>query len=377
VGTDDHGNARGRPHSLTTLSPIRPDRLFELRRRLWFVAYIPGVGRPLLELGTVQYARWLIISELPAPDGSGRKWRLNWSYLLFDASYDGTKQQYLRTFADILPLRLTKLFGTCFGFNANVEEAPGSDVRVIPAAAFARFVDANRLEVEDHHFWYARPDSVATIRQAMAIERVTRRSDRRRGRTLGRAQSEVQTLALGPPGTRPTFTEATFGPWSRRVRRATAVNPLVVAAPLEDGAWELIDHLCLEPLPKTHFARIVRLPATMQQHLGHLNPDRLERDYLLFSSDYDGTLDDYITALREGDAPICQFFRWCVKFPGVDDPFEFRDWVRAHELKVQYYVAGVPPRPVKEVGELVEDRALIARFALGGAAGLADDDDEP
>jgi hypothetical protein len=372
VASDEHRDRRGQPRSLTTLSPIRPERVAELRRRLRFVAYAPGVGRPLLELGTVQYAHWLIVSELPAPDGSGRPWRLNWRYLLFDATYDGSQEQYLRTFADVLPLRLTKLFGTCFGFQANVEEAPGSDRYVVPAAAFARFVDANQLEMEERHFSYARADSVATVRQALAIERVTRRCDRRRHRSLGRTQSEVQALALGPPATRPTLAEATFGPWLRRLRPAKAVNPLLLAAPLKHGAWARLEHTPLGRVPNTHFARIVRIPATMQQDLGHVRPDRLERDYLLFSADHDGTLDSYVTALWKNRTSLHDFFDSCVGFKEVEDEFEFRDWVRRHQLTVQYFVAGVPPRLVKEVRELVQDRELIALVTTEGAAGLAD-----
>ena len=34
-------------------------------------------------------------------------------------------------FADVLPLRLTTLFGNCFGFNANVEKAPERERRKV------------------------------------------------------------------------------------------------------------------------------------------------------------------------------------------------------------------------------------------------------
>ena len=358
------------PQSLTTLSPIRPDRLGELRRRLRFVAYAPGVGRPLLELGTVQYARWLVFSHLPGPDGSGRPWPLNWSYLLFDATYDGDEGQYVRTFADILPLRLTKLFGTCFGFQSSVEEAPGSETRVVPAAAFGRFIDRNRLG--DFQFWCARYDSAATVRQALAIERVTRRGERRAA-TLRHTAAEVQTLALGPPARPPTLREATLGPWKQRLRPGSAVNPLLLAAPLHDGGWERVASVTLGPLPRTHFARVVRLPATMKQDLGHRDPDRLERDYLLFSCDHDGTRESYVSALAEQPGALRQIFANCVGFPGFEHAFDFREWVLDHRLKVQYFVAGVPPRPVDEVRELVADRSLIARYVTRGAAGLTED----
>ena len=365
------GDARGRPRSLTTLSPVEPGRVAELRRRLHFVAYAPGVGRPLLELGTVQYARWVVFSRLPAPDGSGRPWRLNWSYLLFDATYDGDQAQYVNAFSDLLPLRLTKLFGTCFGFESNVEKAPGSDRRVVPARAFERFIESNTLEMKDAHFWSASPDSVATVRQALAIERATRRCDRRGD--LGRTQTEIEAMALGPPATRPTFSEAALGPWRRRLRPATAVNPLLLAIPVEDDGWKKLV-VGRVSLPHTHFARVVRLPKHMQQKLGHANPDRLERDYLLFSFDHDGTFESFVAALSKPNLPIRRFFECCVGCPGPDEPFEFRDWIRRHRLKVTYYLAGVPPRPVTEVLELVQDRAQIALTLTGKAAAVADDD---
>jgi hypothetical protein len=352
------------------VSPVEPDRLGELRWRLRFVANFPGSSRPLLELATVQYARWIVFSHLPAPDGSGRKWPLNWSYLLFDASYDGSKLQYVRAFADVLPLRLTKLFGTCFGFTYSVEQAPGSDTRIVPARAFERFLDANTLPVLRRHFYWARPDSVGAIRQALAIERATQLSDRRPSWTLGRAQHEIEGLALGPPATRPTWRESSLAPWQRRLRPAASVNPLVIAAPLEDDGWSRVARLRLGGLPKTHFARVIRLPSTMQQELGHPHPDRLERDYVLFSFDHDGTLDSYVSALSDRPGVLRKMLRWCVGFPGTDDAYGLREWIDAHRLPVQYFVAGVPPRPVKEVGELVKERELIQRVAMEGTAAL-------
>jgi hypothetical protein len=368
VASHDHGDQSGGPQSITTLSPVEHDRVAELHWRLRFVAFAPGVGRPLLELGTVQYARWLVFSHLPAPDGSGRPWRLNWRYLLFDASYDGSKSQYVDAFSDLLPLRLTRLFGTCFGFEANVEQAPGSDRRVIPARAFERFIEQNELAMDRRrHYWYARSDSVATVRQALAIERVTRRCDRR-GDALGRAQTKVQALALGPPAMRPTLREATLGPWQRRLRPAAAVNPLLLAIPVKDASWK---ELKLTKLPRTHFARVVGMPATMQQDLGHPDPDRLECDYLLFSFDHDGTSESFISLLAEPGVSVRKFFSCCVGFEKVeDDRFALRDWIRNHRLKVQYYLAGVPPRPVREVSDLVEDRELIRRSVTFGAVGL-------
>lgn len=373
MATDEHGDASG-PQSLTTLSPVRPERLGELRRRLAFVAHAPGVGRPLLELGTVQYARWAVVSHLPNADGSGGRFRLGWTYLLFDATYDGSQREYVDAFADILPFRLTKLFGTCVGFQSMVQGAQGSDRRVVPARAFGRFIEANTLGMKRRHFWCASSSSVATKRQAMGIERATRRADRVSVNPVGSTQHEVQALAFGLPTTRPSLAEATFEPWRRRLHPAKAVNPLLLALPLKRARWKYVRKLRLGCLPNTHFARVVRIPATMQQRLGHIYPDRLERDYLLFSCDHDGTLDGYLTSLLTDEAlSIHRFFAHCEGFPGLDRPYEMRRWILDHRLDIQYYLAGLPSRAVQEYGELVKDRRVIAKVMIDGAAGLEDE----
>src|SRR3954452_8961307 len=92
--------------ALSTLSPIVSRAA--LRARLVAVKRLPGIGRPLLDLSFIHYARWMVIHTLPAPDGSGASWRLNWSQLLFEASFDGSEAEYLDAFADVLPLRLTR-----------------------------------------------------------------------------------------------------------------------------------------------------------------------------------------------------------------------------------------------------------------------------
>src|SRR3954453_18923414 len=159
------GGHAGQLRSLVTLSPIRPERRAALRRRLAFVSLAPGGDRPLLALSPIHFARWSIVTQLPHPDGSGRPRRLSWAYLLFAAAYDGGEREYLDAFTDTLPQRIQKVFGGCFGFQANVEEAPGADGRGFAAWAFRRYVERNLLR--ELAFAAAAPDAtVAAIRQA-------------------------------------------------------------------------------------------------------------------------------------------------------------------------------------------------------------------
>jgi len=326
------------------------------------VEWTPGVGRPLLELSTIHYARWIVLSSLPHPDGSGRSWLLNWNYLLFNATYDGPKAEYLNTFTDLLPLRIARLFGSCFGFESRVEDAPGADGRVFPTYAFRDFVAQNALQ--ELGFYDRRSEAVRAIRQALAIERVEHLHDHSGPAALRRAQSEVESLALGAPLVEPGWGEALFGPWMRRARPSRSVNALTVAAPLRsDVALKSADPegppLTLRSLPSTLFAHLALIPSNMQAHLGQKDPDTLPKDYLLFTSDFYGEPSDYIEELRK-HTDIKDIFQRCVGFPGTKER-DFKQWLARHSLKSQYRLCGYPSRPVEEFDKLLATRSQIAR----------------
>jgi hypothetical protein len=364
---DDNIRRVGRICALSTLSPVRPERLGALHRRLWVVQWVPGLGRPLLELGTIHYARWTVVSSLPAQDGSGAPWWLNWSYLLFEASYDGHEREYLDTFADVLPLRISAVFSACVGFEEEVEAVPAARGRVLAPGAFRRFVDRNRLDIA--HFYAADPDSgVSAVRQALSIERVERRSDRLRGAALQRVAGQIEGMALGPPPEAPGVRDGVVDPWVRKVGRRLGVSPLTIVAPLADGGWDSVKALKdpLAGLEATHFARLARVPWDMQEQIGQRHPDVLECDYLLFTCDHDGDQYDYLEALRTARAGDVarSIFGWCRGFPGAAEREDFHRWARRHLVPTKYYVSGYPPRPAAEVREAAAVRARVSEWAL-------------
>jgi hypothetical protein len=338
---------------LTTLSPVRPERLAALRRRLAFVAWAPGVGRPLLDVATIHFARWIVFGSLPDPTGMGRPWRLNWQYLLFAATYDGPEDAYLDTFADVLPLRLAAVFGNCYGFESKVENAPGAGDRVFPAYAFREFVDENRMR-EYRHADAVR-NSVRDVRQALAITRTVQRSELLSGAALDRVQSAIDSMALGPPPTQPGYLDAIRQQWMPVIRR-DAVKPLTIAAPLERVLDVPTD--VLRELPDTLFARLVTVPGKVQWQLGHQNPDQLATSYVVLMTDYCGRHADYVEALRRTPA-IAEIFGHCVRFPRERSTRRFHEWIAVHRLKTQYYVAGYPVPPLPELQKAVQARAAI------------------
>lgn len=357
----------GAIHALTTLSPIA--RLQPLRRRLRIVSKVPGIGRPLLDLSFIHFARWLVLEHLPGPDGSGAPWRLNWPQLLFEATFDGPEDEYLDTFADVLPLRLTRIFGDCVDFSRRVH-LPDPDRRVISGQGFREFVDENKLEILD--FVDGGPvRSVSAIRQSIAIERLERRSNRLSGAALDRVQREVETMALGPLSQRVGWRDAVVDPWLRRARRDVPITPVTLVAPvlprrIERLSRQFADRSVLAAIPRSHFARLAVITPSVTD-VGQQHPDRLPVYYLVFTADADGGADDYRDALRTTWAEgLDALFEHCPRYPGTGYAHDFDDWWGRHSIRTRYYVAGYPARTVPELTRLVRVRTRLNRWLMTG-----------
>jgi hypothetical protein len=360
----------GTMRALTTLSPILPERLRELTARLRVVRYTPGMGRPLIQLAFVHYARWIILDWLPPAHGTGGWHGLRWKYLVFESNYDGSQDDYLRTFADVVPARLAKLWGACFGFDTQTRAAPSGVGGVLGAGGFRAFVEQNQLGVLA--FYAAYPESTAIdVRQAIALYELA--SDRERG-AGDQAQhvGNIGSTALGPVSPRLTPKQrfrAILDPWASALRGQYGVNPLSIVTPLSDDQENRLRAACgrssvlagLEHT-ETHFARLVIIPRNIAE-LGQPNPDVLETSYLLFTCDAWGTAYEQIEAIRTAIGGTTDLM-WdgCDGYPGHDDAkqAQFHAWVDSHTLSTSYYVAGYPPYPASVINLRLGDRARVA-----------------
>jgi hypothetical protein len=341
------GEFDGQAIAITTLTPVRPENLAKLKRRMWLVRCVPGMGRPLAKLAFIYFGRWTVVEALPGH-------RLNSAYLVFESNYDGGWADYLDAFADRIPGRLTKMWETCYAFKEEVLHTPGRDGRPFQPAPFKRYVDKNELEVL--HFYCAYPEETTrTVNQAIAL------ADRLEREGLDETSKR---LALGPvPEPRPPLTGFAAGArsWLRAVTGRYGVYPFTAATPIvPERADELRERLLglerspLADVPGTHFARFVWIPDELLD-LGQL-PDRLDCPYLLFTSNHDGSQDDYLRAL----APIAEpLWGACRDYPS--DPREFPRWLASHAIDTRYFVIGFPPRPAAAVQEAAAQRHRIAQ----------------
>jgi hypothetical protein len=158
-------NVDGKATAITVLTPLKPTG--RLRLALVFLAgrRITATLRKLQMLSFIHYARWAIVERFP--DGGGGE-KLHHSYLFFESNFNGTWDQYIDAFSEVVPLRMKAIWGTSYGF-------PGP----IPVEPFKAYIRRN--EFVSNHYWSAYPEAsttevISAARVAAALERFRRES---------------------------------------------------------------------------------------------------------------------------------------------------------------------------------------------------------
>jgi hypothetical protein len=154
-------NVDGKATAITVLTPLRPTGRLRLAAVFWFGRHVTATLRKLQMLSFIHYARWAVIERFP-DGGDGEK--LHHSYLLFESNFNGTWDQYIDAFSEVVPLRMKAIWGTSYGF-------PGP----IPVDPFKAYIRRN--EFVANHFWSAYPEAstteiVAAARVSGALERL-------------------------------------------------------------------------------------------------------------------------------------------------------------------------------------------------------------
>jgi hypothetical protein len=351
-----------RPRVLAAMAPVVPGLgWYELRAWLALLEYGPGQGRPLIELRFIHYLRFGVLDRLPAPDGSGSKGpRLNSSFLVVDACYEGPERAYIDTFTDVLPQRLAKIFSHCVGFKERVIK--GAEMRGLAPAAFRQYIADGKLDVLDFHAAYSQ--TVTDTRQAIVSEEAHRRMVSGPPARARAASAEMDQVALGSLAARFGVGETVLEPWARAVTRRYGVCPFVVATPIRPGAEDAVQNLralgLLKDLPGAHFSRLVLIPTGLKD-FGQAKPDRLRTPYLLFSANHHGPASDYLEGIRASPAAD-EIWGHCAQYPKRADKARFHRWFQAHTLSTQYHLAGYAPRSIRFIEHGVAKRRDARRM---------------
>jgi hypothetical protein len=156
----------GHDSAMTVWSPVRWWGVLPLRAG-FFVIRHTGLTLPLLrKLSFIDYARWAIVKHFPTvgpPQGRDPRRR---HHMMFESNFNGTWDQYIDAFAEVMPFRFKLFWGSSINF-------PGP----LPTGPFRAWIDRHHFEVQ---YYEAAEDATATvITSALHLERKLRRFARR------------------------------------------------------------------------------------------------------------------------------------------------------------------------------------------------------
>jgi hypothetical protein len=139
-------NVEGKATALTALTPVRRGGPLLLWIVFWAARNVASTLAKLEQLSFIHYARWAVIKRFP--DGAGGE-RLGHSYLLFESNFNGTWDQYIDAFSQVVPFRMKAIWGTSVGF-------PGP----LPVDPFKNYIRRN--EFVANHYWSAYSGATTT-----------------------------------------------------------------------------------------------------------------------------------------------------------------------------------------------------------------------
>jgi hypothetical protein len=118
-------------------------------------------------------------------------------------------------------------------------------------------------------------------------------------------------------------------------------------------------------LEQAHFARFVVIPQLIHISPPPEKPDTLKNEYLLFSADFDGSLDRFLDAICDSMAAEADA-AWghCVGYPGTGDRSSFKGYIRHNQIDTTMPFAAYPDATVNEVREALGLRARLTAFAI-------------
>jgi hypothetical protein len=140
-------NVEGKATAITVLTPVRRGGPIVLWLVFWAGRNLASTLRKLETLSFIHYARWALIKRFPDAGEGGQ--RLGHTYLFFESNFNGTWDQYIDAFSEIVALRMKAIWGTSIGF-------PGP----LPVEPFKQYIRRN--EYVANHYWSAYPGHTTT-----------------------------------------------------------------------------------------------------------------------------------------------------------------------------------------------------------------------
>jgi len=122
-----------------------------------------------------------------------------------------------------------------------------------------------------------------------------------------------------------------------------------------------------------HFARWVIIRRDQWPDLGQGRP-KLQNDYMLFVSNFNGTWDQYIDAFSDGIPNGLDLFWYAsTKYPGSIPITPFKHYIRANQVDCEYYYNATPGAAQRDIKAALRVWAQIDQLAAAHQVMTPDD----
>lgn len=112
-----------------------------------------------------------------------------------------------------------------------------------------------------------------------------------------------------------------------------------------------------------HFARWVLIKRDQWPNLGQ-GKQKLQNDYMLFCSNFNGTWDQYIDAFSDGIPSGLDFFWYSsTRYPHSIPITPFKNYIRANQIDTDYYYNATPGAAQRDIKAALRIRRAILELA--------------
>lgn len=152
-------NINGKTYAMTAITPMKPWKTPILRVVFFLLGRIKPLQVRLVDLSFIHFARWVLIKRqgFPRLSEAQPEERLSYDYLMFFSNFNGTWNQYIDAFADVLNDGLDLIWRWS-------EKFP----RARPVTPFKRYISMVQFDTDYYYTAYPR----ATTNDVKAAHRV-------------------------------------------------------------------------------------------------------------------------------------------------------------------------------------------------------------
>ncbi len=153
-------NINGKVYAMNAITPMKPWKSLIVKAFFLLLRHVPPLQQDLINLSFIEFARWVIIPAGRFPYlGDGQiKDRMKYDYLLFFSNFNGTWNQYIDAFADVLGSKLNLIWRWS-------EKFPGSN----PVTLFKEYIA--RVQFDTDYYYTSYPQATANdLKAAHAVQ---------------------------------------------------------------------------------------------------------------------------------------------------------------------------------------------------------------